>query len=170
MPLRMILELWRSEHIEWGEKLPRYDEIISAKSDEDKLYIWSKGGGWKIISNIDGVEISKGKKEFDWTIKNVFSHGENRIFHLEDNRLLKLKGSELILECSIKGPIGYARFDTQTSSWRIAGWQEILISDDTKYKRYDEILVFNLKRGDLLNLDTQLLVSLDHFSVTTATA
>ena len=53
------VELWRSEHIEWGEKLPRYDEIISAKSDEDKLYIWSKGG--MKLSNIDGVEISKGK-------------------------------------------------------------------------------------------------------------
>lgn len=150
------VELWRSEHIGWGEKLPRYDEVISVISDEDKLYIWSKGGGWKIISNIDGMEISKGKKEFDWTIKNVFSHGENRIFHLEDNRLLLLKGSELILECSIKGPIGYTRFDTQTSSWRISGWrQEILISDNTQVtKENDEILVFNVKRGDhWLNLD-----------------
>ena len=102
------------------------------------------------------MEISKGKKEFDWTIKNVFSHGENRIFHLEDNRLLLLKGSELILECSIKGPIGYTRFDTQTSSWRISGWrQEILISDNTQVtKENDEILVFNVKRGDhWLNLD-----------------
>ena len=150
------IELWRSEHIEWGEKLPRFDEIISVESDEDKLYIWSKGGGWKILSNIDGIEVSKGKKEFDWTIKNVFSHGENRLFHLEDNRLLNLAGSELKLECSIKGPIGYACFDTESSSWRIAGWrQELLINDDTQItKENDEILVFTTKRDNhWLNLD-----------------
>jgi len=150
------IELWRSEHIEWGEKLPRFDEIISVESDEDKLYIWSKGGGWKILSNIDGIEVSKGKKEFDWTIKDVFSHGENRLFHLEDNRLLNLVGSELKLECSIKGPIGYACFDTESSSWRIAGWrQELLINDDTQItKENDEILVFTTKRDNhWLNLD-----------------
>lgn len=150
------IELWRSEHIEWGEKLPRFDEIISVESDEDKLYIWSKGGGWKILSNIDGIEVSKGKKEFDWTIKDVFSHGENRLFHLEDNRLLNLAGSELKLECSIKGPIGYACFDTESSSWRIAGWrQELLINDDTQItKENDEILVFTTKRDNhWLNLD-----------------
>ena len=150
------IELWRSEHIEWGEKLPRFDEIVSVESDDDKLYIWSKGGGWKILSNIDGIEISKGKKEFDWTIKNVFSHGENRLFHLEDNRLLNLAGSELKLECSIKGPIGYACFDTENSSWRIAGWrQELLINDNTQItKENDEILVFTTKRGNhWLNLD-----------------
>ena len=150
------IELWRSEHIEWGEKLPRFDEIISVESDEDKLYIWSKGGGWKILSNIDGIEVSKGKKEFDWTIKDVFSHGENRLFHLEDNRLLNLAGSELKLECSIKGPIGYACFDTESSSWRIAGWrQELMINDDTQItKENDEILVFTTKRDNhWLNLD-----------------
>ena len=46
-------------------------------------------------------------------------------------------------------------------------------SDDTQVtKDNDEILVFNLKRGDhWLNLDNSgSLVSLNHFSVTTATA
>ena len=130
--------------------MPRYDEIISAKSDETN-YTFGQRRGMENHFKHRRSRISKGKKEFDWTIKNVFSHGENRIFHLEDNRLLKLKGSELILECSIKGPVGYARFDTQTSSWRIAGWrQEILIGDDTQVtKDNDEDPCFNLKEGDI---------------------
>lgn len=148
-------ELWRSEHISWDEKYPRFDEIVSMNSDHENLYIWSKGGGWKIIDSGNGNPVSMGKKEFDWTLKSSHMHKNNKLFLLENNRFILLEGNEIISSGLVNGPVSYSVYDEEIDSWRIAGWRQELLVGKTIQETVEnhEILVFTTKHeGKWLNL------------------
>ena len=143
-------ELWRSEHIVWDEKYPRFNEIISMNSDHENLYIWSKGGGWKILGIETGDVVSMGKKEFEWTLKNTHMHETMKLFLQENNKVILMDGNELLSTGVVKGPASYTIFDQEMNSWRIAGWrQEMLLGSDIQQTvENSEILVFTTKHDN----------------------
>ena len=144
-------EYWRVGELNWSEleDLPRAQEVCGLHNVGGDLLAWSRGGGWARLSGTDGSTLEKGRIEIPASIIGTYYSPESG-WLLGSNRghLVRLKelGDEPVT-IDVGGPISAALWDEEVSGWRICGWRENLLWNDTELKRSerDELCVQLLK-------------------------
>ena len=136
-------EIWRVESLTWEEisHLPRSEEIISVNSCEEKFVIWSRGGGWAMVSPENGSIIESGVVDIPQQIDKVFFNSKSGWLLICGNDALMFDDFQKEPTLArFKNPVNHAIWDEEISSWRTTGWRmDAVVGTEIQYNERSEI-------------------------------
>ena len=112
---------------------PRSDDVTSIHIVGDEVYVWTRGGKYRIIS-LEGGEILDDKSlEIECDLEMVYSHSNRFLLSSKDGWAWEILDGEISVARKLRGTIQDAIFDGD--DWRIISWREdIMLRGDSVFR------------------------------------
>jgi len=139
-------EIWRLPLFESELKSPpRSDDVTSIHIIGDEVYVWTRGGKYRIISLQGGKILDEKTLEIECDLENVYSNSNRFLLSSKDGWTWEIIDGEISVARKLRGTIQDAIYDG--NDWRIISWREDILLRGESVPRND-LGVQILKQGD----------------------
>ncbi len=139
-------EIWRLPLFESELKSPpRSDDVTSIHIIGDEVYVWTRGGKYRIISLQGGEILDEKTLEIECDLENVYSNSNRFLLSSKDGWTWEIIDGEISVARKLRGTIQDAIYDG--NDWRIISWREDILLRGESVTRKD-LGVQILKQGD----------------------
>ena len=129
-------EIWRLPLFGSDAKSPpRSDDVTSIHISEEDVYVWTRGGKYRIISLEDGEILDEKSLDIECDLEKVFSHSNRFLLSSKDGWAWEIKDGEITVARKLRGTIQDAIFDGD--DWRIISWREDIMLRGESVPRND---------------------------------
>ena len=156
-------EHWRTAEPGWKEleKLPHAEVTVEITFDDDKLHVWSKGGGRITYDSGSGRRLESILIPFDGILNPVYSSNGKHLLCFDSGDIVWFSNGEIQKSESLNGAVQHAVWNEKFERWHIAGWREECVwsMNEMKRSQLDEIPVQIVECAD----HTYVLMNNGHF-------
>lgn len=147
-------EIWRLPLFDEELKSPpRSNDVTSIHIIEDKVYVWSRGGKYRIICLESGEILDEKSLEIESDLEKIFSHSNRFLLSSKDGWAWEVENGEITVARKLRGTIQDAVFDGE--DWRIISWREDIMLRGGSITRDDLGVQILMKDGTWMVVDNQ---------------
>ena len=133
------------------EKLPHAEVTVEITFDDDKLHVWSRGGGRITYDSETGRRLESIVIPFEGILNSVYSANGKHLLCFDSGDIVWFSNGEIQKSEPLNGPVQHASWNEASQQWHIAGWREECVWS------LDE-----LKRSQLAEIPVQIVESMGH--------
>ena len=124
-------EMWRLPLFDDEPKSPpRSNDVTSIHILGQEVYVWTRGGKYRIISLETGEIIAEKSLNIECDLEKVFSDSNRFLLSSKDGWIWEVEDGEITVARKLRGTVQDAVYDGQ--DWRIISWREdILLRGDS---------------------------------------
>ncbi len=124
-------EIWRLPLFDDEPKSPpRANDVTSIHILGQEVYVWTRGGKYRIISLETGEIIAEKSLNIECDLEKVFSDSNRFLLSSKDGWIWEVEDGEITVARKLRGTVQDAVYDGQ--DWRIISWREdILLRGDS---------------------------------------
>lgn len=156
-------EHWRTAEPGWKEleKLPHAEVTVEITFDDDKLHVWSRGGGRITYDSGSGRRLESILIPFEGILNSVYSSNGRHLLCFDSGDIVWFSNGEIQKSESLNGAVQHAVWNEKLERWHIAGWREECVwsMNEMKRSQLDEIPVQIVECAD----HTYVLMNNGHF-------